>query len=177
MASAQSASTAADIQALSIAGASVQVLLKQYASTAAWTTAFKAAEAVRAAALDKVNVDLVPAPSPGSFRILAKTTAVGNGANAFVNENNHYTGQLEVVVTSTAAKTGYLSWSVGCLQSNGSSTLNTGNITGRFPVSKLLPVANRERDGGCTADATAGLNGSGSVTVRLETNGKLVPLF
>jgi hypothetical protein len=53
-------STSTDVQRLATAESNVVTLLHQYKPDAAWNAKFKAAEAVQAAALAKVNADLSP---------------------------------------------------------------------------------------------------------------------
>jgi hypothetical protein len=75
------------------------------------------------------------------------------------------------------AQTGVLTWYVTCFEGQGAMTDNESQVTVRFPVTKVIPLPAKNASQGCSANADATLNNGGSVTVRLETNGKVDPLF
>jgi hypothetical protein len=180
MVGAATKSTANDVAVASAAESALTSWLAHYQPTTAWKVELKILETSAAADLAKVNADIAPpvkAALPGSFRIVETTTAIGTNAQAMVPGSNEYSGQVELVVTATPAQTGVLTWDTQCFTSSDAFAQNRGQITVRFPVTKVLPLPLRNAPGGCSALGIASLNGSGSITIRLETNGKLLNTF
>lgn len=125
-----------------------------------------------------VVADFGPVPSaPGAFHVVAQNTAVGSGADAridIIDNGNGYTGQEELIVTSTPPQMGTLSWGIVCSEASGATAHNGGQVNTAFPVTKLLTLPVQNAAGGCAVLADASLNGGGSVTIRLAVTGHVV---
>lgn len=170
MAAAATTSTTADVRALTAAESNVVAALHHYQDTGAWKNDFNKALAIQNADLAKVTADLIPPVPSGAFQLVTKTTATGEAAQAQIIDSDGPTNPVgvELIVTSTPAQAGVLTWVLSCIEGNDLSTANNqGEVAITFPVTKQLhmPVANPTS---CNVVAIARLNTSGSVTIRLE---------
>jgi hypothetical protein len=104
-------------------------------------------------------------PAPPTVQVIAKAQASGELADATAL-GDATAFPIEVVITSTPAQSADFVWDLTCDESNGSTGEVDGEKTVQVPVVYHLKAPSGST--GCEVLADVTLNGSGSVTVKIE---------
>ena len=108
----------------------------------------------------------------------SQSTASGEQPDASIDPDGYYTGPEQLVVTAAPSQGGTLTWDVTCNEGSG-GTAETGvqQETVVFPTTLLLTLPTQDASGGCSINADAQLEGSGTVTIQWVVTGQEVNNF